>query len=86
MDFAPQCRGPVHGRLVVVERVPKPERTERITLADRRDYTVAELRQIAREHQVRRTSRMTHDELVKVLTARGIDLPAKPLQRMPYKR
>jgi len=26
---------------------------------------------------------MTHDELVKLITTAGIDLPAKPVDRMP---
>jgi len=30
---------------------------------------------------------MTHDKLVKLITAAGIDLPAKPLERMlPFRR
>jgi hypothetical protein len=48
-------------------------------------YTVAELRQIAREHGVHVTSRARHDELVAALDAAGIDLPMKPLERMRWK-
>lgn len=40
-------------------------------------YTVAELRQLAREHQVRVPSRALHHELVAALKAAGIDLPRK---------
>ena len=58
-----------------------PGRIERITLADRWDYTVAELRQAARDHGVAVTSRMTHAELVAVLREAGIELPAKRRER-----
>jgi hypothetical protein len=44
-------------------------------------YTVAELRQLAREHQVRVPSRALHHELVAALKAAGVELPAKPLER-----
>jgi hypothetical protein len=78
--------------------MPKPDRMPRMsgpatgprqkfTLADRWDYTVTELRQIAAEHDLAATSRMTHDELVALITAAGVDLPPKPPERMPpYRR
>ncbi len=40
-------------------------------------YTVAELRQLAREHGIRGQSRALQHELVAVLTGAGIDLPRK---------
>ena len=40
-------------------------------------YTVAELRQLAREHGIRGQSRALHRELVAVLKGAGIDLPRK---------
>src|SRR6516162_7769285 len=47
------------------------------------DYTVADLRQIAADHNLRPTMRMTHDQLVELITVAGIQLPPKPLERMP---
>lgn len=47
-------------------------------------FTVAELRQLAREHQVRMPSRVLHHELVAALKAAGVDLPAKPMERIKY--
>ena len=44
-------------------------------------YTVAELRQLAREHGIRLPSRALHHELVAALKAAGVDLPVKPLER-----
>jgi hypothetical protein len=44
-------------------------------------YTVAELRQLAREHQVQVPSRALHHELVAALKAAGVDLPSKPLNQ-----
>ena len=44
-------------------------------------YTVAELRQLAREHGVRVPSRALHHELAAALKAAGIELPVKPMER-----
>lgn len=78
--------------------MPKPDRMSRMsgpaagppqkfTLADRWDYTVAELRRIAAEHDLAITSRMTHDDLVGLITAAGVDLPPKPPERLaPFRR
>ncbi len=75
-----------------MERMPKPtmpmerigppaEPGRRITLADRWDYTVAELRALCRAHGIPGRSRMTHDQLVAALRDAGVDLPAKAPQR-----
>ena len=40
-------------------------------------YTVAELRQLAREHQVRVPRGALHHELARALTAAGVPLPRK---------
>jgi len=53
----------------------------RFTLADHLDWTVAELRQLAREHGVPGRSRMDHPELVAALTAAGVELPPKPMEK-----
>lgn len=45
-------------------------------------YTVTEFRQLARDHQVRVPSRALHHELVAALTAAGVDLPVKPMERI----
>lgn len=67
-----------------VEWIPGPDGpAQRFTSADRWDYTVAKFRQIPADHDLPATSRTTHDELVALITAAGIDLPAKPLERMP---
>ena len=42
-------------------------------------YTVAELRQLAREHGVLIPRGTLHHEVVAKLTAAGVELPAKPL-------
>ena len=48
-----------------MERMSGPVGPSRkFTAADRWDYTVAELREIAAEHGLPAKSRMTHDELV----------------------
>ena len=61
---------------------------QRFTAADRWDYTAAELRGIAAEHGLAHTpSRLTHDELVELITTAGIPLPPKRLERMqPFRR
>lgn len=65
-----------------MERMPRPEGLpQRFTLADRRDYTVAELRGIAAKHGLPAPSRLTHDELAELITSAGIPLPPKPAQR-----
>ncbi len=65
-----------------LERMPRAEGpAARFTLADRWDYTNAELREIAREQDIPVPSRLTHDKLVRLLAGAGIDLPAKPLRR-----
>jgi hypothetical protein len=80
-----------------MERMPKPATMPRMSGpsgpprkfadADRRDYTMTELREIARDHDLPARSRMTHDELVELITAADIILPSKPLERMPpYRR
>jgi hypothetical protein len=56
------------------ERPRGPGQARKLTTADRWDYTVAELRQIAAEHSLTATSRMTHDELVSLIAAAGISL------------
>jgi len=67
---------------MTLERMPRAEGPAvRFTLADRWDYTNAELRAIARKHDIPVTARLTHDELVRLLAGAGIDLPAKPLRR-----
>jgi hypothetical protein len=56
-------------------------------LAPGSDYTVRELRQLAAEHGVKIRSRATKDEIIAALTAAGVELPTKPLERMPpYRR
>jgi hypothetical protein len=45
-------------------------------------YTVAELRQLAREHRVSVPSRALHHKLVTALTTAGVDLPRKPPERI----
>jgi hypothetical protein len=55
----------------------------RFTPVYRWDYTVAELRELAREHGITGTSRMTHEDLVKALRDADVELPAKSLTRMP---
>jgi hypothetical protein len=57
----------------------------RFTLADHRDYTVKELRQLAREHGVAVRSRADHPELVAALVAAGVELPPKPPERISGK-
>jgi hypothetical protein len=47
------------------------------------DYTVADLRQIAADRDLPATMRMTHDQLVELITAAGIQLPPNPPGRMP---
>jgi hypothetical protein len=60
---------------------------ERMNAGGHWDYTVAELRQIAADRNLRVAMRMTHDQLVELITAAGIQLPPKPPQRMPpYRR
>lgn len=59
---------------------------QRVVLADRWDYTVAELRETARENGITVTSRMTHADLVGALRSAGIELPVKPLQRYQGRR
>ena len=44
-------------------------------------YTMGELRQLAREHQVRVPGRALHHELVAALKAAGVELPVKPPER-----
>jgi len=68
--------------------MPKPPGPpQKFTAADRWDYTVAELRTIAAEHDLLpATSRMTHDELVELITSACISLPRKPLERMSLYR
>lgn len=43
-------------------------------------YTSAELRQLAREHRVLVPRDALHHEVVRALTAAGVDLPPKPLR------
>ena len=61
------------------------EKIDRLALGN--DYTVHELRQLATEHNVRVPARALKDEIIAALTAAGVDVPRKPLQRMPpYRR
>jgi hypothetical protein len=48
-------------------------------------YTVAELRQLAREHGVLIPRGTLHHEVVAKLTAAGVDLPVKPPERISHK-
>ena len=68
-----------------MERMPAPgAEPQRFTAAA---YTVAELRGIAAEHGLPTPSRLTHDELVELVTAAGVPLPLKPPGRMqPFRR
>jgi hypothetical protein len=67
---------------MTLERMPRAEGpAARFTRADRWDYTNAELREVAREHDIPVTARLTHDEPVRLLADAGIDLPTKPLRR-----
>lgn len=62
-----------------MERMPAPEGPAvRFTAAGRWDYANAGLRAIAREHGIGVTSRLVHDELVRLIAGAGIDLPPKP--------
>jgi hypothetical protein len=63
--------------------VPDDAVPERITIGQRWDWTVAELRELARQNDVPFLSRHTHEELVDLLWRWGVDVPAKPPQRMP---
>jgi hypothetical protein len=45
------------------------------------NYTSAELRQLAREHSVLIPRDALHHEVVSALTAAGVGLPARPLNR-----
>jgi hypothetical protein len=71
-----------------MERMTGPAgEPQRITTADRWDYTVAELRGIAAEHGLPTPSRLTHPELVDLLTTAGVPLPPKLPERMqPFRR
>lgn len=64
-----------------LSRMPNPDSTSRFTLADHRDYTVPELREICRDRGITVPQAMTHRELVAVISGAGVELPAKPLQR-----
>jgi len=64
-----------------LERMPRAEGSVRFTLADHWDYTNAELRDIAREHGIPVTSRLTDDELVRLLSSAGIEVPSEPPRR-----
>ena len=44
-------------------------------------YSMGELRQIAREHGVLVPRDALHHEVVRALTAAGVGLPAKPVNR-----
>jgi hypothetical protein len=57
----------------------------RFTLADHLDYTKAELQAVAAEHGVHVKVSMTHPEMVAALKAAGVELPAKPPQRVSHK-
>jgi hypothetical protein len=46
-------------------------------------YTSAELRRLAREHGVLVPRDALHHEVVRALTAAGVDLPSKPLNQPP---
>lgn len=69
---------------------PRVDRAEgpgqRITVAERWDYTVAELRGIAAEHGLPTPSRMTHGELVELIAAAGVPLPPKQPERRKVTR
>jgi hypothetical protein len=45
-------------------------------------YSMGELRQLAREHRVLVPRDALHHEVVRALTAAGVDLPVKPLERI----
>jgi hypothetical protein len=45
-------------------------------------YSMGELRQLARGHGVLVPRDALHHEVVRALTAAGVDLPAKPLERI----
>ena len=66
-----------------MERMHGPGQARKFTSEDRWDYTMTELRQIAADHELPATSRMTHDELVALITEADITLPPKPAERMP---
>jgi hypothetical protein len=55
---------------------------ERVTWPGGAHYTVAELRGIAAEHGLPTPSRLTHGELVDLVTAAGVPLPPKRPERM----
>jgi hypothetical protein len=48
-------------------------------------YSMAELRQLAREHGVLVPRDALHHQAVRALTAAGVDLPAKPFERISRK-
>jgi len=62
-----------------MERTCGPGQARKLTSADRWDYTVAELRQIAAEHSLAATSRMTHDELVSLIAEAVTRSPRRSL-------